>query len=127
MVFNLFLRNGAKCAKPNMQQNIDNVRALRADLLQQCVGKMQSCGRRRSGTVCLRIDRLIAILVRQPLGDIWRQRHLPRAIQHLFEDSVKQQFNLFPAVGLRVTQNANRKLLVDHILSAGNRPPCWAR
>ncbi|MPM69722.1 hypothetical protein SDC9_116670 [bioreactor metagenome] len=49
---------------------------------------MQSRGRRGGGAVRLGIDRLIAGFVCKPLRDVRRQRHLSRAVEHLFENAV---------------------------------------
>jgi hypothetical protein len=88
VVLNVLLRNGAERAETNMQQYVHNVRAAFGYPYEQFLRKVQPCGRRGGRPVRFGINRLVARFVLKPLGDIRRQRHLARAVEHLVENSV---------------------------------------
>ena len=76
-----------ECPKPHMKRHMCNKNTLFLNLPEKLRRKMQPRRRRRSGTVVLCVDGLIAVFVLQLMRDIRRKRHLPKLIQDLLKDS----------------------------------------
>ncbi|MPM92865.1 hypothetical protein SDC9_140001 [bioreactor metagenome] len=88
---------------------------------------MQSRRWRSCRTVDFSIDRLITVLVLQTFGDIGRQRHLSRAIQHFFKNTFIKKLDRFPAVGLGIPEHAHAEFVVDAVFPPDNSPARRAR
>ena len=80
---------------------------------------------RRSGDAVLigGEDGLVLLGVLEGSGDVRRQRHLPCAVEHFFENPVVEQFHTLSAFRAGIAQNANRKLLVHLVTAPGGGSP----
>ena len=70
-------------AKTNVQHDGGNRDPLFSNLFQQLVGKMQSGSGSRRRPLFTRINRLVAVIVLELFGNIWRQRHHANAMQNI--------------------------------------------
>ena len=79
---------GRKVPKPTCVQHRHDVHNPLPDAVHQLRREVQTGCRRGGGTLFLSIDRLIAVFVFQPFGDVRRQGHLTQFIQQLFKHAV---------------------------------------
>ena len=63
------------------------------NLCQQLFREMQTCCRCSRRSFVFRINRLIAVLILQTVGDVWRQRHLAELVENLLENTLVGELN----------------------------------
>ena len=80
--------HGAEGPESDMQGDIADIDTFCPDLLQQLRREMQACRRRSCAAFIFCINRLIAVLILQVMGDIRRQRHLAKAVKHFLENTL---------------------------------------
>ena len=76
-----------KSSEADVQRDVGNLNAARADRREDVVGEMQARGRRGHGPAFAREDGLVAALIGLFVGprDVGRQRHVAEAIERSIE------------------------------------------
>ena len=86
-----------KSARSHMERHVFNIYALGLQTIQEIIGKVKPCRRRRHGTGMTCIDRLVAAFIGffRRMFDIGRQRHTAESFKHLQNRFGKLQLKKF--------------------------------
>ena len=93
----VFHTHGLKSARSHMERHVFNIHALGLQTIQEIIGKVKPCRRRRHGTGMTCIDRLVAAFIGffRRMFDIGRQRHTAEGFKHLQNRFGKLQLKKF--------------------------------
>ena len=72
-----------------MQRDVGDLHALLLHGLQQLLGPVETGGRGRRRAVVLCIDGIVACFFLQLMMDVWWDRHLAEAVEHLLPDTLE--------------------------------------
>ena len=125
--FHIFCRYRTERAKANVQQHIRYLNAHILHLFEQLLRKVQPRGWCGGGAVLLGINGLVALLIVQPLGYVWRQRRFAAAVKHLFKYAFIMKI-YYPAARVGRGFNLYTQFVRYLIYKAGNKyslPYMW--
>ena len=113
MILNGIHLDRAEGAETDMQGDMGDSNAHRLYFRQEFFGKMQACGGCSRRALMLGINRLIAVLILQLMGDVGRKGHLAQLVQNLLENTLIMELDEPVSFFYHVQHGAGEKSVAE--------------